>query len=112
MTEPNETAGTTETAAVTEPTAVAGTTDAAEPVVGTTAPEAPEANPHETRRQVLYWRLLAQLFDPEEQPALESSSLAVVKDIGLPPALLDPKASVDSVVQRHPELADTERVPA
>lgn len=106
MTEPNETAGTTEPAAVTEHTAVAGTTDAAEPVVGTTAPEAPEANPHETRRQVLYWRLLAQLFDPEEQPALESSSLAVVKDIGLPPALLDPKASVDSVVQRHPELAD------
>ncbi|MEU5521915.1 VWA domain-containing protein [Streptomyces sp. NPDC047860] len=64
---------------------------------------APDAD--ENRRQVLYWRLLARLFDPEEQPSLESASLAVVEDIGLPPALLDPGASVDSVVQRHPELA-------
>lgn len=59
----------------------------------------------ESRRQVLYWRLLARLFDPEEQPSLESASLAVVEDIGLPAALLDPFASVDSIVQRHPELA-------
>src|SRR6185437_8418894 len=56
-------------------------------------------------RQVLYWRLLARLFDPEEQATLESASVAVVADIGLPAALLDPYASVDSVVQRHPELA-------
>jgi hypothetical protein len=60
---------------------------------------------HDNRRQAVYWRLLARLFDPEEQPALESASLAVVEAIGLPPALLDPQASVDSVVQRHPELA-------
>ncbi|MFC7981019.1 VWA domain-containing protein [Streptomyces sp. NPDC057336] len=59
----------------------------------------------DNRRQVLYWRLLARLFDHEEQPALESASLAVVEDIGLPSALLDPGASVGSVVQRHPELA-------
>lgn len=65
----------------------------------------PEAVPDDNRRQVLYWRLLARLFDHEEQAALESSSLAVVEDIGLPPALLDPQASVDSIVQRHPELA-------
>ncbi|WP_432102324.1 vWA domain-containing protein [Streptomyces sp. bgisy091] len=57
------------------------------------------------RRQVLYWRLLAQLFDHEEHAPLESASLAVVEDIGLPPALLDPQTAVDSVVQRHPELA-------
>jgi hypothetical protein len=72
----------------------------------TTTAETSGADPHENRRQVLYWRLLARLFDPEEQATLESSSLAVVKDIGLPPALLDPRASVDSIVQRHPELAD------
>ncbi|WP_373689029.1 VWA domain-containing protein [Streptomyces sp. Rer75] len=60
---------------------------------------------HDNRRQVLYWRLLARLFDPEEQATLESASLAVVEDIGLPPALLDPQASVDAIVQRHPELA-------
>jgi hypothetical protein len=63
------------------------------------------ADPHANRRQVLYWRLLARLFDPEEQATLESGSLAVVEDLGLPAALLDPHASVDSIVQRHPELA-------
>ncbi|MFE9311909.1 VWA domain-containing protein [Streptomyces sp. NPDC006706] len=67
--------------------------------------DAPDPDPYDNRRQVLYWRLLARLFDPEEQAALESASLAVVEDIGLPSALLDPGASVDSVVQRHPELA-------
>ncbi|WP_405708428.1 MULTISPECIES: vWA domain-containing protein [unclassified Streptomyces] len=65
----------------------------------------PEADPQDNRRQVLYWRLLARLFDPEEQGTLESASLAVVEDMGLPSALLDPQASVDSIVQRHPELA-------
>jgi hypothetical protein len=63
------------------------------------------ADRHSNRRQVLDWRLLARLFDHEEQPALESASLAVVEDIGLPAALLDPQASIDSIVQRHPELA-------
>ncbi|MFD7070459.1 VWA domain-containing protein [Streptomyces sp. NPDC059913] len=72
------------------------------PAAGTTPPG---ADPQENRRQVLYWRLLARLFDQEEQAALESAGLAVVEDIGLPAALLDPQASVDSVVQRHPELA-------
>ncbi|MFI1758403.1 VWA domain-containing protein [Streptomyces sp. NPDC020571] len=65
----------------------------------------PGSDAQDNRRQVLYWRLLARLFDPEEQAALESASLAVVEDIGLPSALLEPGASVDSVVQRHPELA-------
>ncbi|MFE4335612.1 VWA domain-containing protein [Streptomyces sp. NPDC056831] len=65
----------------------------------------PEADLNDNRRQVLYWRLLARLFDHEEQASLESASLAVVDDIGLPPALLDPQASVDSIVQRHPQLA-------
>jgi hypothetical protein len=59
----------------------------------------------ETRKQILYWRLIARLFDPEEQAALESASVAIVDDIGLPPALLDPSVSMDTVVQRHPELA-------
>ncbi|OEJ23666.1 VWA containing CoxE family protein [Streptomyces agglomeratus] len=65
----------------------------------------PGADADDNRRQVLYWRLLARLFDNEEQATLESASLAVVEDIGLPSALLDPQASVDSIVQRHPELA-------
>ncbi|MFJ9623187.1 VWA domain-containing protein [Streptomyces sp. NPDC101181] len=73
------------------------------PTASVPPPSGPD--PDDNRRQVLYWRLLARLFDPEEQPALESASLGVVEDIGLPPALLDPGASVDSIVQRHPGLA-------
>ncbi|WP_435822982.1 VWA domain-containing protein [Micromonospora haikouensis] len=65
----------------------------------------PPVNPDANRRQVLYWRLLARLFDPEEQPALEAASVAVVDDLGLPAALLDPSVSVDTVVQRFPDLA-------
>ncbi|PZG38036.1 VWA containing CoxE family protein [Spongiactinospora gelatinilytica] len=60
---------------------------------------------HANRRQVLYWRLLARLFDAEEQPALETASMGVVTDLGLPPGLLDPGESVDTLVQRFPELA-------
>ncbi|MFI6724184.1 VWA domain-containing protein [Streptomyces sp. R-74717] len=67
--------------------------------------QSPEADSHDNRRQVLYWRLLARLFDHEEQASLESASLAVVDELGLPSALLDPQASVDSIVQRHPGLA-------
>ncbi|GAA3351374.1 hypothetical protein GCM10020358_80820 [Amorphoplanes nipponensis] len=61
-------------------------------------------SPTRNRRQVLYWRLLARLFDPEEHAALESASVAVVDDLGLPPPLLDPMVSVDTVVQRFPRL--------
>jgi hypothetical protein len=63
------------------------------------------SGPDENRRQVLYWRLLARLFDPVEQPSLEAASVAVVEDLGLPPALLDPSVSVDTIVQRFPALA-------
>jgi hypothetical protein len=66
--------------------------------------EAAQPN-HDNRRQVLYWRLLSRLFDNEEQATLESASVAVVEDIGLPAALLDPQVAVASIVQRHPELA-------
>ncbi|WP_030507777.1 VWA domain-containing protein [Microbispora rosea] len=63
------------------------------------------ANADRNRRQVLYWRLLARLFDHEEQPALETASVAVAGDLALPAGLLDPAVSVDSLVQRFPELA-------
>ncbi|HEV2640168.1 MAG TPA: VWA domain-containing protein [Actinocrinis sp.] len=61
-------------------------------------------SPQEHRRQVLYWRLLSRLFGSEEQPSLETASLAVVDDLGLPSALLDPGVSVDTIVQRFPAL--------
>ncbi|HEX6685948.1 MAG TPA: VWA domain-containing protein, partial [Candidatus Limnocylindrales bacterium] len=59
----------------------------------------------ETRRQILYWRMLSRLFDGDEQPTLETASMAIVEAIGLPPALLDPSVSVDNIVQRFPGLA-------
>lgn len=62
--------------------------------------------PEATRRQVLYWRLLARVFDPAERPALEAGSVAIVDDLGLPAALLDPSVSVDTLVQRFPELRE------
>lgn len=64
-----------------------------------------DAAAHEHRRQVLYWRLLARIFAPDEQPALEAASLAIVEDLGLPAALLDPGVSMDTIVQRFPALA-------
>lgn len=59
----------------------------------------------ENRRQLLYWRLLAQLFTGDEQPNLERGSAAIVADLDLPAELLDPRISVDSLVQRFPDLA-------
>ncbi|WP_246041267.1 vWA domain-containing protein [Streptomyces cadmiisoli] len=82
-----------------------GSTDPNPSDVAEAAAGAAAADSDENRRQVLYWRLLSHLFDHEEQATLETASLAVVEDVGLPSALLDPKASVDSVVQRHPDLA-------
>ncbi|WP_431927226.1 VWA domain-containing protein [Nonomuraea jabiensis] len=58
-----------------------------------------------TRRQVLYWRLLSRVFGADEQPALERASVAIVDDLGLPAALLDPGVSIDNLVQRFPGLA-------
>ncbi|MGA8115195.1 MAG: VWA domain-containing protein [Actinocatenispora sp.] len=60
----------------------------------------------ENRRQVLYWRLLSRVFGTDEQPSLETASVSIVDDLGLPTALLDPSVSVDNIVQRHPDLAD------
>lgn len=59
---------------------------------------------HETRRQILYWRLLAGIFDADTQPTLETGSLAVIEDLGLPAALLDPGVAIDTVIQRFPDL--------
>jgi hypothetical protein len=61
-----------------------------------------EPDSAENRREVLYWRLLARLFGHEEEAALESASVAVVKDIGLPAALLDPQASVGALDRSIP----------
>src|SRR5512139_3157143 len=77
----------------------------ATPASGAGNPASDAGGEHANRRQVLYWRLLARVFGAEEQPALESASVAIVDDLGLPAALLDPSVSVDTVVQRFPALA-------
>ncbi|GAA3233372.1 vWA domain-containing protein [Actinocorallia longicatena] len=56
------------------------------------------------RRPLLYWRLLSRLFDAEEQASLETVSVAIADDIGLPSALIDPWTSTDDLLQRFPEL--------
>ncbi|MGW5229372.1 vWA domain-containing protein [Nocardia niigatensis] len=61
---------------------------------------------HETRRQILYWRLLAGVFAGDQQPTLEQASAGIVGDLGLPLAVLDPGISIDNVVQRYPEMKD------
>ncbi|MEV4257617.1 VWA domain-containing protein [Spirillospora sp. NPDC049652] len=79
------------------------------PSADATAEPSPDAasaadRAHANRRRALYWRLMARMFDGEEQPALESSAVAVVDAVGLPPALLDPAVSMDNLLQRFPEL--------
>ncbi|MCU1647725.1 MAG: vwa containing coxe family protein [Nocardia sp.] len=59
---------------------------------------------HETRRQILYWRLLAGVFTGDQQPTLEQASAGIVDDLGLPLAVLDPGISIDNVVQRYPAM--------
>ncbi|GAA3674732.1 hypothetical protein GCM10022224_043740 [Nonomuraea antimicrobica] len=80
-------------------------TKAAEAAEAVPTADQPLQTADQTRRQVLYWRLLSRLFGPDEQPALETASLGIVGDLGLPLALLDPGVSVDNLVQRFPELA-------
>ncbi|RFU39126.1 VWA containing CoxE family protein, partial [Actinomadura logoneensis] len=69
-----------------------------------TGPSAERVRADANRRQALYWRLMARMFDAEEQPALESAAVGVVDAVGLPPALLDPAVSMDTLLQRFPEL--------
>jgi uncharacterized protein with von Willebrand factor type A (vWA) domain len=65
---------------------------------------ASDQNPDQSRRQVLYWRLLSRVFTADEQPDLEAASAAIVEDLDLPLALLDPSVSMDTIVQRFPAV--------
>jgi hypothetical protein len=92
--------------AETEKTGLTEQTGQAEPTGRTDLDDGPLSAGDEHRRQVLYWRLLARLFGSEEQRTLETASLGVVEELGLPAALLDPRVSVDHLVQRHPGLKE------
>lgn len=57
------------------------------------------------RRQVLYWRLLASLFGPNEQAQnIERMTGEVAQELGMPAALLDTRMGIDTLLQRFPEL--------
>jgi hypothetical protein len=57
------------------------------------------------QRQVIFWRLLAAVFGQEETAAnIEGMTAEVVKQLGLPELILDPRPAVDTLLQRYPEL--------
>ena len=58
------------------------------------------------RKQILYWRLLNQLFADEPSSNLETMSAGILDELGLPPMLLDPQVSIDNLIQRYPELEE------
>ncbi|HIW61137.1 MAG TPA: VWA domain-containing protein [Candidatus Stackebrandtia excrementipullorum] len=64
-----------------------------------------DVNPYANRRQVAYWHMLSRVFNTEEQPMLEAGAVDVSESVDLSPAILDPHSSVDTIVQRFPELA-------
>ncbi|MFB8791163.1 MAG: VWA domain-containing protein [Potamolinea sp.] len=57
------------------------------------------------RRQVLYWRLLTSMFGFAEIGAnFENMAAEIVDELDLPSLILDPKISIENLLQRYPEL--------
>ena len=61
----------------------------------------------EARRHFIYWRtLLGALAPPDERADAERVMGALAEDLGLPPLVMEPRASVELLLRRHPELAE------
>jgi hypothetical protein len=61
----------------------------------------------ERRRQMLYWRLLTDVFEQQDSAHnFDEVTEEVASELTLPKELLDPNVAVDTVTQRHPELRD------
>ena len=59
-----------------------------------------------TRRQAIYWRTLSVVFEQlETGKNLEQIAADVTREVGLPDDVLDYKASIGALIQRHPKLA-------
>ena len=59
----------------------------------------------QTRRQVIYWQLLASAFGQgEHAPNVGALAHELADELGLPAIVLDPVPSIDTVLQRYPEL--------
>jgi hypothetical protein len=64
------------------------------------------------QRQVVYWRLLSGVFGmAESAPNIEKLTKQIIDQHGMPELITDPKLSVDTLLNRHPELkADFESI--
>jgi hypothetical protein len=61
----------------------------------------------EKKLQALYWRLLANTFGLSERtPGFESLAAGILDELKLPELLLDPGVSIDTLLQRYPQLQD------
>lgn len=61
----------------------------------------------EARRHFIYWRtLLGALAPPDQRKDTEQVMAAMAEDLGLPPLVMEPRASVELLLRRHPELAE------
>src|SRR5438132_4336538 len=57
------------------------------------------------QRQVIYWRLLSGVFGmAESAPNIEKLTKQIIEQHGLPELITDPQLSVDTLLQRYPEL--------
>lgn len=66
------------------------------------------ADKHVNRRHLIYWRTLAATLGKGEQSEIwEKPMKQLVKDIDLPPLLTDGRPSIDDILRRFPDLADT-----
>ena len=61
--------------------------------------------PIQHQRQVAYWRLLTALFGSEKEGAsFESMAHQLADQHDVPPLALNPRASIDNLLHRYPEL--------
>lgn len=58
-------------------------------------------------RQILYWRLMDQLFSDKPADNLENMGKDIVNTVDLPDIILSSKYTIDTLVQRYPELEDS-----
>ncbi len=59
----------------------------------------------ERRRQMLYWRLLTDVFEQQDSAHnFDEVTQEVTSELSLPKELLDPNVGVDTITQRHPGL--------
>jgi hypothetical protein len=57
------------------------------------------------QRQVVYWRLLSGVFGmAESAPNIEKLIKQIIDQHGLPELITDPQLSIETLVQRYPEL--------